>query len=236
MFFKRSEQKAIDSLKDVASFGLGPQPKPSEMLSIIEQVESQYPRNNSAELEYWLGITWRNYTAWFIRGDDRKAHLEKTVAHLERAYEIEKAHSGANLTDYADVLGILLVEESTVRNLPRGIALLESVFQNTREYDPYLCAYAEAIYKIGEYQKAAEIALELHRRAERSNEWKGSIPLAPIRIAAKSYRAEIKELKSERRFRDALSISEKLVQTDFATANDLKVHRKLQESLDADSK
>jgi hypothetical protein len=236
MFFKRSEQKAIDSLKDVASFGLGPQPEPSEMLSIIEKVEGQYPQNNSAELEYWLGIAWRNYTAWFVRGDDRKAYLEKAITHLERAYEIEKAHSGASLTDYADVLGILLVEESTVRNLQRGIALLESVFQNTREYDPCLCAYAEAIYKVGEYQKAADIALELHCRAKQSKEWKGSIPPAPMRIAAKSYRAEIKELKSERRFRDALSISEKLVQTDFVTTNDLKIHRKLQESLDADSK
>ena len=226
--FKMSVQEAIDSLMRAASFGLGPQPEQSEMLKIIDTVERQYSHSDSAKLEYWLGIAWRNYTAWFIRGDDRKPNLEKAIAHLESAYEIEQAQSGANVVTYADELGVILVEEASVRNLERGIALLETVFQTNRGYDPYLCSYAEAIYKAGDYRKAADIAFELHRRAKRSKEWKDSPPPAPMRIAAKALRAEINKLRKSASYKDALSISGKLIQTNFATSNDRKIHDKLQ--------
>ncbi len=163
------------------------------MLKAIEKVETQHPNSNSAELEYSLGIAWRNYTAWFIRSDERKPYLEKAVMQFAKAYTLEKGSSGTKWTSYASELGALLVEEALIRDLERGIPLLEAVFQSTRDYEPLLCTYAQAIYKSGNIQKAAAVAIELHRRAKKSKEWKDSVPPAPMRIAAMAYRAHIKQ-------------------------------------------
>jgi hypothetical protein len=114
-----------------------------------------------------------------------------------------------------------------VRDLQRGIPLLETVFQSTRDYEPLLCSYAEAIYKTGDFEKAAAVATELRRRAKESKEWKDSIPPAPMGIAAKAYRAGIKQLKKGGDVKEAFAVSEKLLQTGVATENDRRIHEKL---------
>jgi hypothetical protein len=226
-FFKMRIPDAIRSLQRVSSFGLGPQPTQAQMLRTIEKVETERPNSNSAELEYWLGIAWRNYTAWFIRGDKRKPHLEKAVIHFENAYTLEKGSSGAKWMTYSSELGALLVEEAPVRDLERGIQLLEAVFDSTRDYEPLLCTYADAIYKSGDFHEAAAVAAELHRRAEESGEWKDCVPPAPMRIAAKACRARIKQLKKDGKLKEAFAVSETLLQTGAATDNDQRIHEKL---------
>ena len=225
--FKPSSSDAVRSLQQVASFGLGPQPTQAQMLETIRRVEDQYPSSNSAELEYWLGIAWRNYIAWFVRGDERKPYLEKAVAHFERAYALEKANSGSRWKTYASELGALLVDEALIRDLKRGIPLLEAVFQSTQDYEPLLCSYADAIYKTGDFEKAAVVATELHRRAKNSKEWKQNVPPAPMRIAAMAYRAEIRQLKKDGKIKEAVSVSSALLSTGAASDNDQKIHEKL---------
>lgn len=225
--FKPSVSDAVNSLRQVASFGLGPQPTQTQMLETVQKIEDQYPASSSAELEYWLGIAWRNYTAWFVRGDERKQFLEKAIVHLERAHALEKANRGSKWMTYACELGLLLVDEAPIRNLERGISLLEPVFQSTQDYEPLLCSYAEALYKIGDYEKAATVATELHRRAKNSKEWKKNIPPAPMRIAAMAYRAEIKQLRKDGKNNEALSVSNALLNTGAASENDRKTHEKL---------
>lgn len=224
--FKMPISDAIRSLQQVTLLGPGPQPTQQQMLTAIDKVEREYPCTDSAELAYWLGGAWRCYTAWFIRGDDRKPYLEKTAMYLERAYTLEKSSSGVKWMTYASVLGGLLVEEAMIRDLQRGIPLLESVFQSTQDYEPLLCTYAEGVYKTGDYQKAAAIATELHRRAKKSNEWKDIVPPAPMRIAAMAYRAQIKQLKKDGKTKEALAVSEKLLHTGAATDNDQRIHEK----------
>jgi hypothetical protein len=225
--FKPPTSEAVRSLQQVASFGLGPQPTQPQMLETVQRIEEQYPASNSAELEYWLGITWRNYTAWFVRGDERKQYLEKAVVHLERAYALEKANRDSKWMTYACELGLLLIDEALVRDLERGISLLEPVFQSTQDYEPLLCSYAEALYKMGDYERAASVATELHKRAKNSNEWKRNIPPAPMRIAAMAYRAEVKQLRKDDRDNEALSASNSLLTTGAASENDRKIHEKL---------
>ena len=225
--FKMSIPDAIRSLQQISSFGLGPQPTQQQMLKAIERVESQHPTSNSAELEYWLGIAWRNYTAWFIRGDERKSYLEKAVMHFKKAYTLEKGSSAAQWKTYASELGALLVQEALIRDLAQGIPLLETVFQSTQDYEPLLCAYAEAIYKSGDFQKAAVVATELHRRAKKSKEWKDRVPPAPMRIAAMAYRAHIKQSQKDGKAKEAFAVSERLLQTGAATDNDQRIHEKL---------
>jgi hypothetical protein len=225
---KISVSDAIRSLQQAVSFGLGPQPTQAQMLETVRMVEDQHPASNSAELEYWLGIAWRNYAAWFVRGDERKPYLEKAIGHFEKAYTVEKASSGTRWKTYASELGALLVDEALIRDLEHGIFLLEAVFQSTQDYEPLLCSYAEAIYKTGDFEKAAVIATELYKRAKSSKEWKQNIPPAPMRIAAMAYRAEIKHLKKGGKVREALSASNNLLNTGAASENDRKIHEKLE--------
>jgi hypothetical protein len=198
------------------------------MLATIEAVEGQYPDSDSAELEYWLGIAWRNYNAWFVRGDSRRASLETAISHFERAAFLEEGGSTPRWITYASELGTILVEEALVRDLARGIAVLGAVFQSTNNYEPRLCSYAEAIYKTGDYVKAAEIANELHERVKRSEEWRDQPPPAPMNIAAKAHRARIKQLKKEGKAEEALLVSGELMRTGAATGNDRRIHTKLE--------
>jgi tetratricopeptide (TPR) repeat protein len=228
LFAKMTTLDAIRALERVSSVGSGPSPVQQAMLGTIEAIESQYPSTDSAELEYWLGIAWRNYNSWFVRGDSRVLTLQKAIAHFERATVLEEGGSTQRWNTYASELGTILVEEALVRDLERGIAILETVFQSTTDYEPRLCAYAEAIYKTGDYREAAEVATELHKRAKSSREWHNQPPPAPMRIAAKAYRAYIKQLRKEGRTDEALAMSRELLRTGAATENDQRNHAKLE--------
>lgn len=227
--FRISQSQAIKSLREMSSFGLGPQPSQKQMAKLIEKMESQYPQIESYELAFWLGIALRNYTAWFIRGDERKQFLERAVQHLERAYNPAKGRvPESQLNGIASELGALLVDEAVIRDLDRGIAYLERVFNTTQDYVPLLCSYADALYELGDYGQSAKVATELHRRAKKSPEWKDSVPPAPRRIAAKAYRAQAKRLKKEGRTKQAIAVFKKLVRTGFATENDQHFLAKLE--------
>jgi len=222
-----SEPEAVCLLERACSFGLGPQPTQNELLEIVEGVERQYPRAESAELQCCLGGAWKYFSALFVRGPDRKPYLQRSLRHYERAYELEALRTRAGVNRYAATLGNILVNHPLVRDLERGIMLLESAFLATATYEPVFCSYAEALYKAGEYQKTADVATELHRRACASEEWKGSVPPAPMNIAGKAYRAIVRGLRKEGRLEEAMRISERLLGTGAATKNDETVHERL---------
>ena len=223
----RSELEAIRLLGRACSFGLGAQPTRKELLEIIETVERQFPSAQSAALECCLGGAWKYYAALFVRGPDRKLYLQRSVRHYERAFELEAPVCRAGANPYAAALGHILVDQPLVRDLERGIGLLGSAFLASTAYEPVFCSYAEALYKAGEYQKTADVATELHRRACVSEEWKSSIPPAPMNIAGKAYRAIVRGLRKEGRLEDAMRMSERLLGTGAATKNDETVHDRL---------
>lgn len=242
-FFKMSVAQAIKSLMEMSCFGLGKEPSQSEISKLISKVEKQFPDSGSYELEYWLGIALRNYTAWFVRGEERKPYLQKAVQHLEKAYALSKGvipeklpatdkHTLGSLDQntIACEVGSLLIDETIIRDLEKGISYLRPIFNNTTDYYPQFCSYAEAFYKLCDYLKAAEVAIELHRRAEKSPEWKDSVPPAPMGIVAKAYRAKAKEHKKNGEIRQAISLFQKLVDMNLATDNDKKLLEKLQVS------
>jgi hypothetical protein len=198
------------------------------MLRAIETVENSHAKSISPELHYWLGIAWRNYTAWFVRGAGRKPFLQKAATHLERAYLLEEDKSGSTWRGYACELGALLADEALIRDLDRAIPVFEAVFSSTDRYEPLLCSFAEAVYKTGDYEKAASVATELHNRAKRAQKEFGCVPPAPMRIAAKALRARTKHLKKEGDARGALSVSEELLRTGCATETDRRNHEKLE--------
>jgi len=96
--------------------------KGQEMLSIIIGVEEKSKSLNNSNLCYLLAVAYRNYCAWFIRGDQRKKYLEKCIFFINKALSI----SSDNI-DAKSELGRLLIEERVVRNISRGIELLEEL-------------------------------------------------------------------------------------------------------------
>jgi len=201
------------------------------MLNTIERIERECPDVDSAELNYWLGIAWRNFTAWYIRGEERRGYLEKAVSYLEKAYEIEKRFSGNRWKQYAGEWGRLLIDEKIVRDLEKGITILEELYINETDYEPTLYHYADGLYKKGEFEKAAEVALELINRAAKTELFKDGVPPGLKKIAAKVDRALIRKYKKEGSLNKAIEISERLLENPAASERDKLNHEKLKKTL-----
>ena len=185
-------------------------PDPAKMRSAIEGVERTLGPDFTASLADALANAILCYTAWYVRGDDRKSFLERAVRHYR-------------MSGNRAALGRLLVEEAQVRDLKQAIPLLEEIYTNTKTFDPTLCFYAEALYKDGQFIPAYEAALRIHRLAEEQYKSRPeSIPTMPMQVAAKSLRAEARRLKKAGQQQKALTMLTRLRETGQATANDIK--------------
>lgn len=237
-----NDDRAITALMRISSMGFGDEQdfEKDNMLKVLGEVESSFNDIQNPNLAYWLGIAWRNFTAWHIRGDERKEYLEKAIAYFDKALELsksslpiqlplEKRHNAEYLDqiDIAGELGHLLVDEAIIRDLDRGEKVLQFVFDNTEEYEPCLCSYAELFYKRGDYQKCAEIGLNISDRCAISPEWKDDPPPAPLGIVGSAYRALAKQAKKEGKIDEAIGYFHKMKELKVASENDLKILEKL---------
>lgn len=237
-----SDEDAITALMRISSMGFGGEQdfEKNNMLKVIGEVEQYASDLRNPRLAYWLGIAWRNFTAWHIRGDDRKEYLDKAVFCFDKALQLakdtlpiqlplEKRHDAAYLDqiDIAGELGHMLVEDAPIRDLDRAEKVLQFVFDNTDEYEPCLCAYAELFYKRGDYLKSAEIGLNISDMCAKSPEWKDDPPPAPLGIVGSAYRALAKQAKKEGRTDEAMQIFQKMKDLKVASDNDLKILEKL---------
>lgn len=142
---------------------------------------------------------------------------------------LEKRHIAGYLDqiDIAGELGHILVNEAIIRDLDRAEKILQFVFDNTNEYEPCLCAYAELFYKRGDYKKCAEIGLDISDRCANSPEWKDDPPPAPLGIVGSAYRALAKQAKKEGKTDEATQYFQKMKELKVASDNDLKIFEKL---------
>jgi hypothetical protein len=196
----------------------------------ILDVERRKGDTASVELSYELGIAFRNYTAWFVRGDDRVLLLRRAVRFLQRAYDASAtdvpSRDDRALVDrfrIACALGMLLTDEACVRDLNTAVACLAPIYRSTRTYEPALCWYADALYKQGDYDAAAAVAMNLHQRALRSAEWRSAPPPAPLQLAAKAYRAAAKAAKKAGDRARAAQLFQAIVDLGLATNTDRRL-------------
>lgn len=106
--------------------------KGQEMLSIITSIEKNSIESSDTNLFYSIAIAYRNYCAWFVRGDERKKYLEKSILFLNKSISV----SSKNI-DAKSELGRLLIEEKVVRDLSKGINILEKL-QDANQMPEYL--------------------------------------------------------------------------------------------------
>ncbi|AJI74438.1 hypothetical protein BZ13_1187 [Francisella philomiragia subsp. philomiragia ATCC 25015] len=95
-----------------------------KMINEIESIESKIKDIEDIDLYYNLAIAYRNYSAWYIRGNNRKFFLEKSIEFLEKS-------SPDNINSFAE-LGRILIDEKLVRDLPRGINILKELSQKNK--------------------------------------------------------------------------------------------------------
>lgn len=215
----------------------------SEKNNIIDVInEAEVIANNSKnpKLFYWLAITIRNFTSWNIRGDERKKYLEKVIYYFDKSFEYSKNVLPIKLPpekrcdlDFLDQINIageagnILVNEAIVRNLDRGEVLLKFVFDNTLDYEPSLCTYANLFYKKREYKKCVEISLKIKERIAKSDEWKNNPPPAILGIIGTAYRALARQAKKEGKAYEAIEWLQNINNLKIASDNDLKLLEKL---------
>lgn len=96
--------------------------KALKMLSTIAEIEKSSTQLKHSELFYSIAIAYRNYCSWFVRGADRKQYLEKCLFYLNESLSI--APDNINVKSE---LGILLIEEKAIRNISKGMRLLEDL-------------------------------------------------------------------------------------------------------------
>lgn len=232
------ERRAIDQLLrfTLVTADTPPPHDKEKMLSAIEEVEQGFGSNIPPSLADALASAILCYTAWYVRGDERRGFLERAV----RYYRISGNKGG---------LGRLLVEEAQVRNLEEAIPLLEAMYASSTSYDPALCSYLDALYKDGQYLRAYEAAIHIHELAEKTKKYwddqldqlkrrgvdasapeymaavhnfMSSLPTTPMELAAAALRAEAKRLKKAGQQKEAIAMLKQMQKIGHATNNDVK--------------
>jgi hypothetical protein len=118
--------------------------KGDNLLSKIEQIEVETKNIINSKLSYTLAIAYYNYCSWYRRGDERKEILEKSISLLNQSIFL----SPQNIESKAK-LGHMLIDYKIIRDLSKGIKLLEELRDNN-ELPVYLnSTLAEAKRKIG---------------------------------------------------------------------------------------
>ncbi len=118
----------IDGLGEYASIAFSNEEqstkseKAKKMHSLLELIGENHNEDKEAELKYLLAIGYRNYTAWFVRGENRKMFLDKVVFLLREADSIDPRQ-----LDSRAELGRILIDEKVVRNLAEGAEILTSL-------------------------------------------------------------------------------------------------------------
>lgn len=238
-----NEQAVVRRLQEVSMFGLSteeltPEQHKLKMESVLTIAEQYNSQNNyaTARLFYALGNAYGAYTAWYIRGDDRKPYMSKAVINYEEAFRRKDSlpistndHTLDSISqiDIAGTLGRYLVQNTPIRDLSRAEDVLLFVRNNSVVYRPSLCSLIDLYYFKGMYEKSADIAHELVEIQKISPDWKDSPAPYPANAEAKAYRALRNAAKKENDIPSAKKWSKKLLETGCPTNNDIKVRDKL---------
>ena len=122
------KESPINTLLDLTNYGecmfeedkIVKNKKGKEMLSVIATIEKNYRDSKDDELFYNMAIAYRNYTAWFIRGNEKKYFLEKAIQNLRKAILLSPENIDARYE-----LSRLLINEKSIRDLEEGIEIAE---------------------------------------------------------------------------------------------------------------
>jgi hypothetical protein len=139
-----NEQKTIKRLKQISDISSPYIPTPDknltkcakQMLKELEEFEKIKEYTNY-QIHYLLAIAYRNYSAWFIRGDQRKKYLDLMVDHLDKSILIN--------SDQVEVkveLARILIEEKLIRNLEKALIIISDL-EKTKSLPDWMSSIVE---------------------------------------------------------------------------------------------
>lgn len=163
-------------------------------------------------------------------GESGAEDFEMTSEAVRKAFEKAEAldaQAAAIVSAEDQERAIGLVRNPELRDLDQAEEILDPLWNGTEHYIPCFCSYVEIFYKRGDYERCAELALELHERALNEPVEFGAPPPAPIRLAAKAFRALGRDAKKRGDTAAAAQQFCKIVEIGEATDNDMKVLAKL---------
>ena len=102
----------------------------------LSEIENAIQQHRFSDLYYGLAVALQNYTAWYVRGDERKTQLQRIIAYLRCAL------SGSNSTAAKIELARLLIEEKQVRDLEAALNLVEELSSDNQLPD-YMSSIVE---------------------------------------------------------------------------------------------
>jgi|GEM_PF-5359372 len=114
----------------------------------------------------------------------------------------------------------------TKANAQEYIRELEPWYNSSTTYEPQFCYLADAFYKIGDYERALQMGLDLHERAK-LYEWHSNIPTSPLDIAGKALRALAKQSIKGNNPQQAIRYFERLETIERITEHDKKILTRL---------
>lgn len=121
-----------DSLGEFAPIETKYDKQKERMSLVINRIRDEVNQNNNFELFYLFAISIRNFTSWYIRGDERKKYLDEVIFYLEKSIGLNDKFVEAKAE-----LGLLLIEQKVVRNLEKGYSILNGL-KNINQLPSYL--------------------------------------------------------------------------------------------------
>jgi hypothetical protein len=126
----------------------------NEMLAELVAFEERSQGIADSRFFYLLSIGYRNYTAWFVRGDARKYYLEKCVSLLRTAISMDSGNR-----DALEELASTLIDQKLVRNLDEGVRILTPLKEAGVMSSPLNSRFAAAKRQLGEIEPASNFSL-----------------------------------------------------------------------------
>lgn len=139
-FIYKSDSERIARLKEIVNIDTPYTPywnddkyenKKKNMLSEIQAIEESVEKSTS-EFFYCLDIAYRNYCAWFIRGDDRIPFLKKQNELLNKSVQLDSN----NYVALAELMDIL-INHVQIRDLPKSLEIAK-LLKDANQFPDYL--------------------------------------------------------------------------------------------------
>ena len=106
------------------------------MISDIERIEKSIV-DWTADFHYKIAIAYRNFTAWYARGEERTMYLSRVISHLNEALLLDPSN-----IEIKSELILLLIEEKQIRDLNRALDLIKEL-ENTNSFPAWLYSSKE---------------------------------------------------------------------------------------------
>lgn len=189
-------------------------------LSDYENLNKLLSKGKTSKARLAQGNLWQTYVFWHAKGDERTPFLKRSIEYYEKAVELTTLDDKEGIESHLK-LARILIEYPAVRDLQRGISIMDKVYEKRKEYTPAYAAYLQALILNKQHHRVIELAEEIS-----ANSPNGTAP-AVHKIKVKALRSIIRECRKKGEQKAAFMASCEIIKSTYSTENDKKIHEKI---------